>query len=80
MNDRISVSFKEVDNFVREQNEKGNIIKWDGWCARIFRKDSRATTDPHGTREGTEWGYAFSVPLETNGKEAFYSFPKKLLV
>lgn len=74
------VTIDEADDFVKDQNQKGNRIRWQGWSARIFRPRAGADLDPRGVRNGEEWGFEVEVSPSISDNKAYYHFPTTLIV
>lgn len=60
---------KKVEKFAREQIERGNNVRWDGWELVFFRPDRRAITDQNGVwnRLAGTYGYESRVSPDEKG-------------
>lgn len=63
----LTLGYKKVDKFVREQQDLGNDVRWDGWTMIFFRPDRRGERQANdgAFRKGT---YGFETRVSANEK------------
>lgn len=65
-----------ADEFVAEQQDKGNTVWWDGWKMCFFRKSPHAMYRG-GVRHNNQYGYLTVVDVDTAGT---WNVPARLVL
>lgn len=63
----LTLGIKKVDNFVRQQQELGNDVRWDGWTMVFFRPSERGVFSKHGAIRNGVYGFDNRVSPNEKG-------------
>jgi len=63
----LTLGIKKADKFVREQNELGNDVRWDGWDMIFFRPSEKGIYNKDGAFRNGQWGFDNRVTVNDKG-------------
>lgn len=71
----LNLGYKKAHKFVNEQQQLGNLVRWDGWDMVFFRPNASAVYSidangrPNGVwnREANSYGYETRVTPDDKG-------------
>lgn len=64
----LTLGIRKIEAFVRNQQELGNNVRWNGWTLEFFRPAEQAIYNAQDGvfREG-QWGYLNKVEVNSKG-------------
>lgn len=63
----LTLGIRKVENFVEQQRELGNDVRWDGWDMVFFRPADKAVFSREGAFRNGVWGYDNRVSPNEKG-------------
>ncbi len=64
----LTLGIKKIEKFVREQQELGNDVRWDGWTLIFFRPAPAAIYNvENGVFRNGEYGFDNRVEVNSKG-------------
>lgn len=63
----LTLGIKKVEKFVRQQQELGNDVRWDGYDMVFFRKAPHGYFSKDGAFRDGEWGFENRVRVSDAG-------------
>lgn len=64
----LTLGIKKADRFVKQQNELGNDVRWNGWDMIFFRPSEAGIYSKHGAFRNGVWGFDNVVPVSDDGQ------------
>lgn len=63
----LTLGIKKADKFVKQQQELGNDVRWDGWDMVFFRQADQGVYSKDGAFRSGVWGFENRVPVNDKG-------------
>lgn len=63
----LTLGIKKVERFVKEQQDLGNDVRWDGWDMVFFRPSDAGIYSQQGAFRNGVWGFDNRVSVNSNG-------------
>lgn len=63
----LTLGIKKAEKFVKQQQTRGNDVRWDGWDIVFFRSAPHAIHSKEGAFRKGEWGFENRVKVNDKG-------------
>lgn len=63
----LTLGIRKVEKFVKEQQELGSDVRWDGWDMVFFRPSEKAVFSNDGAFRNGVWGFDNRVAVNSKG-------------
>lgn len=63
----LTLNYDQAHDFVEDQQNLGNDVRWDGWDIVFFKPSAKAVTAKEGVCRNGQWGFEKYVSVNSNG-------------